>query len=52
MIPIKSEREIDKMRESCASAAKVLDKLAMLVRPGVTTGDIDEAAADFMSDEQ
>ena len=52
MIPIKSEREIDKMREACASAAKVLDKLAMLVRPGVTTGDIDEAAADFMSDEQ
>ncbi len=51
MIPIKSEREIDKMRESCSSAAKVLDKLAMLVRPGVTTGDIDEAAADFMSDE-
>ncbi len=52
MIPIKSEREIDKMRESCACAAKVLDKLAMLVRPGVTTGDIDEAAADYMSDEQ
>lgn len=52
MIPIKSEREIDKMREACASAAKVLDKLALLVRPGVTTGDIDEAAADFMSDDQ
>ena len=52
MIPIKSEREIDKMREACATAAKVLDKLSMLVRPGVTTGDIDEAAADFMSDEQ
>ncbi len=51
MIPIKSEREIEKMREACASAAKVLDKIAMLVRPGVTTGDIDEAAADFMSDE-
>jgi methionyl aminopeptidase len=52
MIPIKSEREIEKMRESCASAAKVLEKLVMLVRPGVTTGEIDEAAADFMSDEQ
>jgi methionyl aminopeptidase len=51
MIPIKSEREIEKMRESCKSAASVLDKLAMLVRPGVTTGEIDEAATDFMSDE-
>lgn len=52
MIPIKSERDIEKMREACASAAKVLDKLAMLVRPGVTTADIDEAASDFMADEQ
>lgn len=51
MIPIKSEREIDKMREACKSAASVLDKLAMLVRPGVTTSEIDEAATDFMSDE-
>jgi len=51
MIPIKSEREIEKMREACKSAASVLDKLGMLVRPGVTTGEIDEAATDFMSDE-
>ena len=51
MIPIKSEREIDKMREACTSAASVLDKLASLIRPGVTTGEIDEAATDFMSDE-
>lgn len=52
MIPIKSEREIEKMREACASAACVLDQLGLLVRPGVTTGEIDEAAADFMSGEK
>ena len=51
MIPIKSERDIEKMRMACTSAASVLDKLAMLVRPGVTTGDIDEAAADLMAGE-
>ena len=51
MIPIKSEREIEKMREACASAARVLDKLALLVRPGATTGEVDEAAADYMSGE-
>jgi methionyl aminopeptidase len=51
MIPIKSEREIEKMREACASAAKVLDKLGCLVRPGATTGEVDEAAADYMSEE-
>jgi len=51
MIPIKSEREIEKMREACASAARVLDKLGLIVRPGATTGEVDEAAADYMSDE-
>ncbi len=52
MIPIKSERDIEKMREACASAASVLEKLGLLVRPGVTTGEIDEAAADYMADEK
>lgn len=51
MIPIKSERDIEKMREACSSAARVLEKLGNLVRPGATTGEIDEAAADFMSEE-
>ncbi len=51
MIPIKSERDIEKMREACGSAARVLDKLGALVRPGVTTGEMDEAAADLMTDE-
>lgn len=51
MIPIKSEREVEKMREACACAARVLDKLGCLARPGATTGEVDEAAADFMADE-
>lgn len=51
MIPIKSERDVERMREACLSAARVLDKLAGLVRPGATTGEIDEAAADLMADE-
>jgi methionyl aminopeptidase len=51
MIPIKTERDIEKMREACGSAAKVLDQIGALVRPGVTTAEIDEAAADLMADE-
>jgi methionyl aminopeptidase len=39
------------MRESCASAARVLDRLAAIVRPGATTGEVDQAAADFFSEE-
>ena len=51
MIPIKNEREIGKMREACASAARVLDRLGSIVRPGITTGDVDKAAADFIAEE-
>ena len=51
MIPIKNEREIEKMRAACASAARVLDRLGAMVRPGITTGEVDAAAADYISEE-
>lgn len=51
-IPIKTDKEIDKMREACRTASTVLDKISALVRPGVTTKEVDEAAADFMADAQ
>src|SRR5246127_2740386 len=50
MIPIKSAREIEKMRQACRSASDILDRVSELVRPGITTKEIDEAAADFMSE--
>ncbi|MEO8206771.1 MAG: type I methionyl aminopeptidase [Chthoniobacterales bacterium] len=50
MIPIKSPREIDKMREACAKAAGVLSLLTELVAPGVTTGEIDATAARYMAE--
>ncbi len=49
-IPIKSERETEKMRQSCRTASEVLDRVSSLIRPGITTGDIDQAAADYMAD--
>src|SRR5688500_7132790 len=52
MIPIKSEHEIEKMRFACRSASIVLEKVSGLVRPGITTREVDEAAADFMADEK
>ena len=48
MIPIKNEREIEKMREACRIASGVLDNLETLVTPGMSTRDIDEAAAHFI----
>src|SRR3982074_1479287 len=50
MIPNKREKEIEKMRQSCRTASDILDRVSELVRPGITTKEVDEAAADFMND--
>src|ERR1700737_4765818 len=50
MIPIKSAKEIEKMRSACRSASDILDRVSELIRPGITTKEVDEAAADFMSE--
>ena len=52
MIPIKSEREIEKMRQSCKTASIILDRVSSLLRPGISTREVDQAAADFMSEEK
>ena len=49
MIRSKSREEITRMREACAIAAKVLAALRPLVRPGITTQDLEEAGRDAMS---
>lgn len=51
MIPIKNEREIEKMRAACSSASTVLERVSNLIRPGLTTREIDEAAADLIAAE-
>ena len=43
MIPIKDKEGIVRMRAACTMAAKVLDALKLLVRPGITTMDLEEA---------
>ena len=48
MIPIKSGKEIEQMRRACRTASDILERVRELVRPGVTTKEVDEAAADFM----
>ncbi len=47
-IPVKSKEGIVKMREACAIAATVLEQLKPLVRPGITTQDLEEAGRDFI----
>src|SRR5207253_11495175 len=50
MIPIKNAKEIEKMRQACRTASDILDRVSDLVRPGITTKEVDEAAADFMNE--
>ena len=50
MIPIKNAKEIEKMRQACRTASDILDRVSDLIRPGITTKEVDQAAADFMSD--
>src|SRR5438270_919520 len=50
MIPIKSAKETEKMRQSCRTASDILDRVSELIRPGISTKEVDEAAADFIQD--
>lgn len=48
MIPIKNDRQIIQMREACAVAATVLRNVKGIVRPGISTQDLEEAAIESM----
>lgn len=52
VIPIKTEGEIVLMRAAGRAARTVLEKIAALVRPGVSTKEIDQAAAEYMVEEK
>jgi len=44
MIVLKSREEIDKMRRASAIVAEILEEVAAMVRPGVTTAELDAFA--------
>lgn len=48
MVHLKSQREIDKMRESADLVGRTLAEVARYVRPGVTTAELDAVAEDFI----
>jgi methionyl aminopeptidase len=50
MITIKSEREIELMREAGGLVARVLDMLEQEIAPGMTTKRLDELAEQFIRD--
>ena len=44
MISLKSEREIDLMRKAGAAVAQILQEMAEMVKPGISTGELDKYA--------
>ena len=48
MIILKTERDLEAMRPACAVASTVLEEVAAFIRPGVTTKQIDDFAAEVI----
>ena len=48
MITIKNEKELESMRQACKITAAARALAGEMVRPGVTTGEIDKAVHDFI----
>ena len=48
MIILKTERDLEAMRPACAVASAVLEEVAAFIRPGLTTKQIDDFAADMI----
>jgi len=48
MISIKTERELEVMRQACKITAAARALAGEMVRPGITTGEIDKAVYDFI----
>ena len=51
-VSIKTELEIEKMRTAGRLASEVLDMIEEHVRPGITTGELDQLCHDYIVNEQ
>ena len=49
MIQLKNAQEINKIRESCHLLSEMFDILRKQIEPGITTGELDETAYDFIT---
>ena len=48
MITVKTEKEIDLMREPCAIVRDTLAYVGTKIRPGITTAELDEYAEKYI----
>ncbi len=50
MVTIKSQKEIEKMREACKVTALVYQEIEKYIRPGITTMDLDKFAENIIKE--
>ena len=50
-VTVKTKREIELMREANHRLEKVFDALGSMIRPGISTWDIDQAARELISEQ-
>jgi len=50
MIPIKTDEEIEMQRQSSLLVGKTLAEVAKMIRPGITTRELDQVAESFIRD--
>ena len=50
MIPIKTRQEVEYMRAACRLASQILNEISSMLSPGMTTKEVDLAAARLMAD--
>ena len=50
-IQLKTERDMEKMRLACRSASLILERVAGHIRPGISTREVDQFAAELMAEE-
>ena len=48
MVTIKSKKEIELMKEACKIVAKVYDELEKIIKPGMSTWELDQIAEKIM----
>lgn len=47
---ISDPKDLEKMRAACQAAASILDYLEQHIKPGITTGELDQLCMDYIND--
>jgi methionyl aminopeptidase len=50
MVALKSECELEQMRKACRIVARILDEMAKMAQPGISTGELDKYAEGRIKD--